>query len=212
MAAQAEVPVSVSLTAFCITVVEKHGSSWPISEELLASEFTDFFKLTGITHLWELRQLCSQLEIEFREAPLPDCLRGYNISYSGKRILLVSDELAPWGGVEHTILHELRELIEYELAALGKVTFQSSNGEELAEEFAVRTCVLGKEAPEWFDGVSKIERTWPRRFGYLLAILMVVGYAAGILLFPKIEEWHEQQKRKSKKLKHSGHRQSLPTV
>jgi hypothetical protein len=106
-----------TLIGFCQLVQQKHGSEWPPTEETLADEFVEYFQLETLVNLEELQEICDRLGITFRIEQLPESLRGINYRYQEKREIVISD--SQFLTKEHTTLHELREVIEYEFRDSG---------------------------------------------------------------------------------------------
>lgn len=101
--------------------------------ELLASRFKGFFHIEGALRLWDLKALVERLGITSIEPFKPIAgERGSFAKYGAK--IIVQYKYDDWdGSQEHTIGHELREII-------GKITvelfpgFQDVKGEELENE------------------------------------------------------------------------------
>lgn len=182
---------------FSETVQDKYASNWPPAEDALAQEFVNFFDLGAIATLRDIEALCKTLEIEFVKASLPDSLRGYNCRYAGKSKIFVSNQHSFAGAEEHTALHELRELLEYEFKAAERPTTISKDIEELAEDFAVavRVQALHRDVPKWFEGAATIERKWPRRLAYVALFVFTCLLIATITIGPQLEEFAEKQNR-----------------
>lgn len=183
-----------TLIGFCQRVFQEHGSEWPPTEEILAQEFVEYFKLKSLIALEEIQKLCDNSEITLRVAPLPDPLWGYNRRYQGKREILIANSQVLTK--EHTALHELRELLEYEFHDLGTAICTNEDREERAETFAisVRMCAFASEIPAIMDRVGSIESKWRRGAAYGLFILFAVVYGIGLALSPKVEEAMQKQR------------------
>ncbi len=182
------------LIGFCQSVFQKHGSEWPPTEETLAQEFVEYFKFKSLIVLEEIQKLCDNSEIILRITPLPEPLWGYNRRYQGKREILISNSQVLTK--EHTALHELRELLEYEFHDLGTPICTNEDREERAETFAisVRMCAFAKEIPSVMDSVSSIESKWRRSVAYGVFILFAAVYCIGLTLSPKVEEAMQKQR------------------
>jgi hypothetical protein len=177
------------LVAFCQHVIAKRLPEWPPTEEILAQEFVEYFKFKSLIVLEEIQKLCDNSEIILRITPLPDPLWGYNRRYQGKREILISNSQVLTK--EHTALHELRELLEYEFHDLGTpICTNNEDQEERAETFAisVRMCAFAKEVPGIMDSVGSIESKWRRSAACGLFIVFAAVYCIGLALSPKVEE------------------------
>lgn len=194
MSAESTVVVPSTLIGFCQTVYQKHGSEWPPAEEILADEFVEYFQLEALFHSGRLDDLCNTLGIHLRITDLPEPLKGHNYRFENKREILISTRQVLTR--EHTGLHELRELMEYEFCDLGTPVCTKEDQEERAESFAilVRLEAFGKEIPGMMGHVSKIESKWPRRAVYVLLFLFVAVYCVGLILSPRIEEAMEEKR------------------
>ncbi len=150
----------------------KHASNWPPQEETLADEFISYFKLEPIVFLGALQKLCDSLGINVRVMVLPESLRGHNYRFDGKREIYISERQILRGTEEHTALHELRELLEYEFNFA----------------VAVRVFAFGKEIPSLLEHAAGIEQKWPRRASYVLLFVVAVGYVMALTLLPHVED------------------------
>lgn len=194
MSAKPTVIVPSTLIGFCQTAYQKHSSEWPPTEEILADEFVEYFQLEALFYLEKLNELCNTLGIQLRVTDLPEPLKGHNYRFEDKREILISTRQVLTR--EHTGLHELRELMEYEFCDLGTPVCTKEDQEERAESFAisVRMYAFGKEIPGMMDHVDKIESKWPRRAVYVLLFVFVAFYFAGLILSPKLEEAMEEKR------------------
>src|SRR4051812_27818066 len=145
-------------------------------EETLADEFVEYFQLDTLVNLEELQEICDRLGISFRIEQLPESLQGINYRYQERREIVISD--SQFLTKEHTTLHELREVIEYEFRDLGTPVCTNEDKEERADSFAVsvRVCAFGKEIPGLMDHVGKIQSKWPRRAVYVLLFVFIAVY------------------------------------
>src|SRR5206468_7728765 len=141
-----------TIADFCQTVLSRHAEQWPISEETLAQEFLGFFGLHLVPTFEGVAQLCqNHLRIMVSFAPLPTGMRGYNGSYRDKREVLISLSQDFAGAKLHTLLHELREILESGFEKLGRpiANRKDSDLEQCAESFAisVQVCAAYKIFP-----------------------------------------------------------------
>ncbi len=173
-----------TLIAFCQAVIARCGQKWPPDEGLIAHEFVEFFRVGGYLRLEDLERLCRELEIEFSRRLLPRELRGHNYAYGDKRgivVRIVTGEAAISGVHEHSALHELRELIEYEFRSLGRPVATSSDLESRAELFAgtVRGFAYVTALKPIAEEIGDIETTWIK-IGIMVPVVLL-GLAAGVL-------------------------------
>lgn len=200
MSAEAIIIAPPTLVGFCQTVYQKHGSAWPPTEETLAGQFVQYFELKTLANLGELQEICDRLGIIFRIEQLPESLRGINYRYQEKREIVISDSQLLTK--EHTTLHELREIIEYEFRDLRTPVCTTEDKEERADSFAVsvRMCAFGKEIPGLIEHVGSIESKWPRRAAYCLLFVFIAIYVLGLTLTPHLEDIVEEKRTKRPRL------------
>ncbi|MBD3342426.1 MAG: ImmA/IrrE family metallo-endopeptidase [Candidatus Lokiarchaeota archaeon] len=127
-----------SINDFCRYIFDKYEDLHLISEETMAKEFRKFYRLPKIVSLSELYNLCKRLGIKKLEGMdfLTRKLRGFHDRYKkGEYAVYYSNN--DWQGAkEHTILHELREIISETFEKIHKGYKKPSNLEFLANEFA----------------------------------------------------------------------------
>jgi len=137
---------------FCQTVISRHSEQWPLDENTLAEEFLVFFGLGSLLTFDGIAQLCQdRLRIMVSFASMPTGMRGYNGSYRDKREVLISLSQDFAGAKLHTLLHELREILESGFEKLGRpiANRKDSDLEQCAESFAisVQVCAAYKIFP-----------------------------------------------------------------
>jgi len=148
-----------------------------------------------ISHLWStsfqtreaLRQVCSALGITVSFASLPPELRGYNCSFEDKREIVISTDQSFPGAHEHTLLHELREILEDTFEKLGHPTVNRQDLEEHAEGFAasVRAEAIYRMVPTLCDYADNVDRKWKRIVAYLFFGAFVCVSLLGCALLPR---------------------------
>jgi hypothetical protein len=180
-----------SLATFCETVLSRHAGHWPLTEATLAQEFVTYFSLKPFFHLEDLINLCTDLGIEVSVCALPDGLKGYHHCFAVKRAILLSERPNYYvQSQEHTLLHEMRELFEHGFEDLGYSTGGEESLESRADRFAISSQLFAvDEAMKMLcDDVRKIESPWRRWGTALLLGVITVGYTAGIMLSPYLED------------------------
>ena len=178
------------LLSLCQRVVER-GKSWPPAEDVLAEEFLSFFGISEFAHFGTLSQLCVQIGIVVSVQPMPSELRGHNSSYNGSRTIAIAENQSFPGANEHTLLHELRELLEHSFVQLGfAVAATPQDLEERAELFAclVRSHLAQKTMFVWLEQVGHVEKKWLRYGAYLLTVLCGIAMLVGCFLLPAFED------------------------
>lgn len=193
MSAAASAPVK-SLAAFSQIVWDKHAANWPPAEDTLAEEFVNYISVSTTPDLSNLEALCNSLGIEFSRTKLPPTLRGHNCMYNGKSKIFISHEQSFPGSAQHTALHELRELLEYEFKASGRPTMTIDTQEQRADEFAIAVRVhrFQSQMPGWLDSAATIERQWPRWLAYGGLFLLMFIVIMGTTLLPHFEDTFEK--------------------
>ncbi len=103
---------SSSLQVFCEHVVRKYGGSEGISEEQMAEEFRTVYLKSLPLSLRTLRAVSASCGIKLNGLEkMPDKMRGYHEMYGdNKSIYFKNGDTA--SGIENTILHEIREMME----------------------------------------------------------------------------------------------------
>jgi hypothetical protein len=191
--AQPETPEHDPIRTFCSEFVRRHSANWSVEEGLLAREFAMHFKLPPFLHDANLEKISENLGITFVEEKLPDDLLGSNFYFAGKRRIAVSDRLEHVGIKEHTFLHEIRELLEYDFRAIGFPTVKTDANEleSRADVFALSAilCCSEKTWESWTKSALEIQSSW-RMIAALTFIfagrficLLNAGYCARIADF-----------------------------
>ena len=119
-------PERDEMADFCQFVVSRHSKQWPVKEDALAKEFLEFFGVQSLLFLTfeAVASLCwERLQIRVSRVSLPKGLKGFNGSYYGRREIVISTDQDLAGIADlHTLLHELREIIERGFEELGHPT------------------------------------------------------------------------------------------
>ena len=188
-----------TIADFCQTVLSRHAEQWPISEETLAQEFLGFFGLHLVPTFEGVAQLCqNHLRIMVSFAPLPTGMRGYNGSYRDKREILISLNQDFDGAKLHTLLHELREILErgFEKLARPIVNREDSDLEQRAESFAIFVQIRAAcdTLPVLLENVSEIEKKWLRIGAYGLLFAGTLAYCFACVFLPRIEDGFAAQR------------------
>jgi hypothetical protein len=183
----------LTLRGFCQTVVVKHSGNWPPSEAAIVEEFLSFFQVNGVFPLEGPDKLCARLGINVSVQQLPGGLRGHNCAFGEKREIVIGKVQEPaafLGSHEHTLFHELRELIEYEFRNIGHPVAVASDLESRAETFAAmsraRASIKGWEPLP--HGIGDIQSTWGRFAVGVPVLLIILLYSFSCLLLPRWED------------------------
>lgn len=166
---------------FCQNFVSRNQIPWPPDEETLAAEFVSYFQSVNFLTMSELEQFCIATGIDLTKKSLPKDLLAFNCFPNGKRIIELDDHPENRLIQPHTILHEVRELLEYSFRDLDHPTVVDPEEIEMrADEFASLVMVFGGERiwTEWIVSALEIKSGWPR-FGALVLIgIFVVSVVA----------------------------------
>ena len=177
------------LITFCQGVLAKYVSQWPPEESKLADEFTGHFGLSTLATFENQVKLCENLGIKVSEAILPENLRGHNCCYGNQREIQIHKQ--KYLTREHTLLHELREILEHIFKDMRYPTAkQRSALEARAETFAssVRTGTFTKMLEGIFQAAAKIESKWRRWGAFFLISLFGVAGLLSIPMLPVFED------------------------
>jgi len=186
----------VVLRGFCERVVAKYSANWPPTEETIAREFVSFAQPDGLD-LGSLEGLCARFGISVLVRRLPEGIRGYNHLFGQKRQILIAQSQSTgtvFGIQEHTLFHELRELIEYEFREIGS-SVALSDLESRAESFA-STVRLEASMMVWkplLDDVTEMKSGWGRIVLGLLLVFFVAVQAFSCVMLPR---WEDQLERR----------------
>ena len=178
------------LLSFCQKIAEQR-ENWPPSEEDLATQFIAFFGVSTVTHFGNLSQLCVQLGISVSVRTMPTELRGCNAAYNGTRTIAIAEDERFPGVKEHTLLHELRELLEHTFVGLGlAVAVNQDDLEHRAELFAclVRSDLSQNLMLVGLKHVEQVERKWLRYGLYAITVLVGVAMVVSCYLLPVFED------------------------
>ncbi len=183
-----------NLQGFCQHIIALCGANWPPSEDEIAAEFVPFFRIEPVLRLQKLKELCSSLGIAVTLKELPPGLRGHNCVFGDRREIVITEnsELAAvLGSQEHTLLHELREIMEYEFRRLQRpIARDFSDREQRADDFgmAVRVETASGMFHKLTDGLG--EPNWTLK-DILIGVLAIIGmtiYVAMCKSLPQRED------------------------
>jgi hypothetical protein len=124
------------ILSFCQNFILQHPDPWPPDEKTLANEFVSYFESFNFLIISELEKYCTATGIELTKKTLPRDLLAVNCFPDGKRIVVLGDHAEYTLIQPHTVLHEIRELLEYSLRDLGSPTTDKDQIESRADEFA----------------------------------------------------------------------------
>ncbi len=180
-----------SLVTFCRGAVSKYVPQWPPEESKLADEFIAHFGFAAIATFENQVKLCETLGIKVSEAVLPENLRGHNCCYGNQREIQIHNGKGHVITREHTLLHELREILEHIFHDMGYATAKERSAIEVrAETFAssVRTGTFLEMWKHILQCGEKIESKWKRWGAFFLLTLFGIAGLFSIIMFPAFED------------------------
>jgi hypothetical protein len=183
----------VPLLFFVRNDSEKHSDKWPVDELALAAEFVVYFGVPPMPRLTDFEDLARRLAIDLSVAHLPKGVSGYNCRYKERNSIVLEplEGSAKHAGIpEHTFLHEMRELLEYEFRQHEQATAHGADLESRAEQFASAVRIAAP-MPLWTDmGKSALEIKSAWRYVVVgLVIALATFHSLGCLLLPRHEEY-----------------------
>ncbi|MGI9102741.1 MAG: hypothetical protein ACR2IF_09900 [Terriglobales bacterium] len=184
----------LTLRGFCESVFLENSKDWPPDECTIAQEFVAFFQIDTFPTLGTLQRLCHTLGMRVREQDLPKGIRGFNHHYEDHREIVIGTtrrEAQALGSREHTLLHEVREQIEYEFHKIGHPVATNSDKEHRADHFAsfVRLYASGKAALPLATDLFSEASSGLAKFGMIvLAVIVSLGFALSCLALPQWED------------------------
>ena len=174
---------SRALPDFCAAVVNRHDSAWPPTEDQLARDFLAHFGLARLAHYDGLVKWCEEVGINFSTAKLPHDVRGFNYWHENTHSIIMPIDGGCFISREHTLFHELRELLEHNFRNTGRPTAIGDALECRAEQFAacVRIAIYLESSKVFFAMARSVRDPLMRLFAYGLA-----GAATGVLVLSSI--------------------------
>jgi hypothetical protein len=169
-----------SLTMFCEVYISQKGRNRPINEWELADAFVKSFEIPPLVDVSGFDRFFAQTNIELRKANLPPDLLGVHMSVEGKRRIDLSERPEQRYFQVHTVLHEIREIIEKDFCRLEFGTTESEDDlERRANEFAFCGVICSQTDvfKFWFDNAHEMESSW-RKWGALSLIGMGLLFVA----------------------------------
>ena len=145
-----------------------------------------------------LRRRCEELGISVSIARLPHELRGYNSVFEDQKTIVIS-EYQSWPGADaHTLLHELREVMEHSFREQAYPTATAQELEKRAELFAslVMAASVQEGLPELIDSASRVSAKGLRWGAYLLITAGAFLFMAAFALVPYFEDLQESEETK----------------
>lgn len=172
----------LALPEFCAAVVKKHADAWPPTEHQLAQDFLEHFGIARLGFYDGLVKWCGEvgIDVSMRDS-LPHDLRGANFWHEASMSIVMPVNGGCFISREHTLLHELRELLEWEFERLASSSGDPNTREPRAEQFAacVRIAVVVESSKDFFKVASDVQNPLGRACVYGLVGLVTVASVVG---------------------------------
>jgi hypothetical protein len=131
------------IASFCQNFISRHPVPQSINEQILANEFVLYFRSVDFLTISDLERFCAATGIELNKKILPKCLLATNCFPNGKRIIELDTRPQNVLIQPHSVLHEIRELLEYSFCILNYPIMQPDQIEMRANEFASQVMMCG---------------------------------------------------------------------
>lgn len=163
------------LKAFCEAYISQNRETWPTSEQQVAKAFVSHFEIPFVSRVEDLQDFLIHTNIELIERELPADLLGVNMSFGVKRQIFTSRNAL---FETHTVLHEIREIMEVDFRELGFSTTNSSDLDSRADEFSfeVDMCAAMPSIQRWIDKKMETNSTWKKLARFCIAIFIVLQF------------------------------------
>jgi hypothetical protein len=184
-----------SLPDFCAAVVDRHASAWPPTEDQLARDFLAHFGIAGLAHYDGLVKWCDEVGITFSTADLPHDVRGFNYWHENTLSIVMPINGGCFISREHTLFHEVRELLEHNFSGLGRSTAGGDVLESRAEHFAacVRMAIFVESSKDFFKLASEVRNPIGRACAYGVVGVLTVAAVMGCAGIRQLEAQFEAQ-------------------
>ena len=105
-------PFTNDLHGFCYYLMCKHGNPSVLTEEQKADEFRKMYVMKSPVKIKDIRAVaaCCNINVDTSDS-MPSNLRGYHDVYNENKTIYYKQGDAV-SGIENTILHEIREMME----------------------------------------------------------------------------------------------------
>jgi hypothetical protein len=154
-------------------------------------DFVSKFEVLPVLSVERIEALCFQLGIKVSFRDLPPCLPGHNGSYENDNLIEPNKKEIVFGGMTHTVFHEIREVMERHFIALQNSVIGENDPELCADLFAaaVRTYCTHGTIEYITGGIADIRSDLLRWGAYALLVGGVLAHGAGCILLPRQEDF-----------------------
>jgi len=172
---------SRALPEFCAAVVDRHDSAWPPTEDQLARDFLAHFGIARLAHYDEIIKWCGEVGVQFSTAELPHDMRGFNYWHENTFSITMPTNGGCFISREHTLFHELRELLDVIFGYLGHPICHRDELESRVEHFAacVRIAIVMESSKDFFQLAGDVKNPFGRVCAYGLAGALTVAAVVG---------------------------------
>lgn len=188
-----QLPESISnpLVDFCRECITRYANKWPPIETDLAMDFAFKFDVLPLLTKEQIETLCFHLDIKVSFRALAPELAGYNCSYENENLIVLNEKEIVFGGMTHTLFHEIREIMERYFIGLQYPVMNENDGEVRADVFAgaVRAYCTHKIMGFLSDGIGDISSNLVRWGAYALLFAGVFAHGAACILLPQQEDY-----------------------
>jgi hypothetical protein len=188
-----QLPTAVSnpLVEFCRECITRYANKWPATESDLAMDFVFKFDVLPLLTTGQIETLCFQLGIKVSFRALAPELAGHNCSYENDNLIELNEQEIVFGGMTHTLFHEIREIVERYFIDLRYPVMDENERELRADLFAgaVRTYCIHEIMGYLADGIADISSDLIRWGAYALLFAGVFAHGAACVLLPQQEDY-----------------------
>lgn len=183
---------SLALPEFCAAIVNRHASAWPPTENQLAQEFLAHFGIARLGFYDGLVKWCGEVGVDVSTRELPHDLRGANFWHEKNMSIVMPVNGGCLISREHTLFHELRELLEWEFDHLGH-SCDLDTLESRADQFAacVRMAMFVESSKDFFKLASDVQNPIGRACAYGLVGVLTVAVVVGCARVRQLEAQFE---------------------
>ncbi len=191
MSEQSPEVLSSPLVEFCTECISRHSNNWPPSKDDLAVDFVSQFEVLPLLSQKQIEALCFQLGIRVSFRVLPPELPGHNGSYENENAIELNEKEIAFGGMTHTLFHEIRELMERNFIGLQHPVIAENELEKRADLFAafVRVNCIYKTLEDLMGGIADISSNLLRWGAYALLFGGALAHVVGCASLPQQEDY-----------------------
>lgn len=191
MSEQLSESISNPLVEFCRECITRYANKWPPTESDLAMDFVLKFDVLPLLTTEQIETLCFQLGIKLSFRALSPELAGHNCSYENGNLIELNNKEIVFGGMTHTLFHEIREIMERYFIGLQYPVMDENEGELRADLFAgaVRAYCPHEIIEDLADGIADISSDLVRWGAYTLLFAGALAHGAACILLPQQEDY-----------------------